>query len=146
MQTLHITGTRRKIFTTAAKADLILLSNNDWNTATLIFTPHPHLIVNPIIWVIFFHMFNLQLRIKLRHHHLYYSCFFPISHSLRENSELKVLLLLAKAVFASCSHVRDKDTGITIHYFYYCTYFDLKRHLFKAQHAPVHPSVPPYTA
>lgn len=56
-----------------------------------------------------------------------------------------MLLLQAKAVFASwicCSLVRDKDTGVTIHNFYYCTYFDIKRHLFKAQHAPVHPSVP----
>lgn len=31
-------------------------------------------------------MFNLKLRLKLLHHHLYYSCFFPIFHSLRENS------------------------------------------------------------
>lgn len=46
-------------------------------------------------------MFNLQLRIKLRHHHLYYSCFFPIFHSLRENSELRALLLQAKAVFVA---------------------------------------------
>lgn len=135
MRTLQITGMRRKIFTTAERADLILLSNNHSNAAAWVFTPHPHLIVNPVIWVIFFHMFNLQLRIKLRHHHLYYSCFFPIFHLLRENSELKALLLQAKAVFASCiccSHVRDKDTGVTIQYFYYCTYFDLKRHLFKA--------------
>lgn len=84
MRTLQITVTRRKIFTTAEKADLILLSNYHCNA--LIFTPHPHLIVNPVIWVIFFHMFNLQLRTKLWHHHLYYSCFFPIFHSLRENS------------------------------------------------------------
>lgn len=58
---------------------------------------------------------------------------------------LKTRPLNLKAVFApsvSCSNVSDKDTGVTIQNIYCCSYFDLKRDLFKGYPAAVHLPLP----